>query len=72
MKSEEKVHHSLCKSFDKVVMKKFVWIVNVSSEFAEVSWFEIFSSKKSADAFASAVKHPKKAVFARVSKKMVR
>ena len=53
-------------------MKKFVWIVNVSSEFAEVSWFEIFSSKKSADAFASAVEHPQKAVFARVSKKMVR
>ena len=53
-------------------MKKFVWIVKVSSEFAEVSWVEIFSNKKSAEAFASVVKHSKKAVFARVSKKMVR
>ena len=53
-------------------MNKFVWIVNVSSEFAEVSWFEIFSSKKSAEAFASSVKHSKKVVSARISKKMVR
>jgi len=53
-------------------MKKFVWILNVRSEFSEVSWVEIFSSKKSAEAVASSVEHPKKAVFARVSKKMVR
>ena len=53
-------------------MKKFVWIVNVSSEFAEVSWSEIFSSKNSAEAYASSVKHSDMEVFARVSKKMVR
>ena len=53
-------------------MKKFVWIVNVSSEFAEVSWLEIFSSKSLAESFASEVKHPDMEVFARISKKMIR
>jgi len=53
-------------------MKKFVWILNVRSEFSEVSWVEIFSSKKSAEAVASAEirKHPN--LFSKISKKMVR
>jgi hypothetical protein len=72
VKSEERVPHSPWKSFGKVDMRKFVWIVSVRSEFSEVSWSEIFSSKSAAEAYASSVKHPDMEVFSKISKKMVK
>jgi len=47
-------------------------MVNVSSEFAEVSWSEVFSSKSAAEVYASSVKHPDMEVFSKISKKMVK